>query len=335
MFLVAGPCAAESEEQVLATARALCPYNPVFRAGLWKPRSQPDTYQGAGEKGLAWLQRVERETGLRTATEVATPGQLLMTLQAGIPYLWIGARTASNPIAVQALADALRQALAEGKAQGLQGIMVKNAMHEDAPLWAGNIRRMQEAVAGHDVGVWAVHRGCNHRPCWEMAYALRGMMPDVPMLIDPSHMSGDAGQIAPLCEKALALDYDGQMIEVHPSPADALSDARQQITPYTLGAILHTLRNAPAQPSDELPLRWLRAMMDEVDDALWETINRRMAISRRIGEWKRQQGVPVRQPARFEDILCRRIKEGERNGLSRETVTAICHALHEESIRQQ
>jgi len=334
MFLVVGPCAAETEEQVLATAHALRPYGVVFRAGLWKPRSQPDTFQGVGEKGLDWLQYVERETGLLTATEVTTPEQLLKALQAGIAYLWTGARTASNPIAVQALAETLRLALAEGKAQSLRGVMVKNAMHEDAPLWEGNIRRMQEAVAGHDVSVWAVHRGCNHQPCWGMAYGLRQALPDVPMLLDPSHLSGDAEQIAPLCRKAVELCYDGLMIEVHPSPANALSDARQQITPDTLKGILRTLPRPDEKP-DDLPLRWLRAMMDEVDDALWEIINRRMAVSRRIGEWKRQQGVPVRQPARFKDILRRRIGKEEANGLSRETVTAICHALHEESIRQQ
>lgn len=333
MFLVAGPCAAETEEQVLAAASALRAFAPVFRAGLWKPRSQPSTFQGVGSKGLAWLQRVEREQGLQTATEAATPEQMTQALEAGISYIWTGARTAANPIAVQTLADTLREALQAGRAKGLRGVMVKNAMHEDAPLWAGNIRRMQEAVKGYGIEVMAVHRGCNHQPCWGMAYALREEMPDVPLLLDPSHLSGDAKRVAPLCRKAAELGYDGLMVEVHPCPQDAWSDARQQITPEELAGIISGLRTD--RKAADLPLRWLRAMMDEVDDALWETIHRRMAISRRIGEWKRQTGVAVRQPARFEDILTRRIATETANGLSEETVTAICHALHEESIRQQ
>ncbi len=333
MFLVAGPCAAETEEQVLAAASVLRAFAPVFRAGLWKPRSQPSTFQGAGSKGLAWLQRVEREQGLRTATEAATPEQMTQALEAGISYIWTGARTAANPIAVQALADTLREALQAGRAKGLRGVMVKNAMHEDAPLWAGNIRRMQEAVNGYGIEVMAVHRGCNHQPCWGMAYALHEEMPDVPLLLDPSHLSGDAKRVAPLCRKAAELGYDGLMVEVHPCPQDAWSDARQQIMPEELAGIISGLRTD--RKAADLPLRWLRAMMDEVDDALWETVHRRMAISRRIGEWKRQTGVAVRQPARFEDILTRRIATETANGLSEETVAAICHALHEESIRQQ
>ncbi|MCR4664849.1 MAG: bifunctional 3-deoxy-7-phosphoheptulonate synthase/chorismate mutase type II [Paludibacteraceae bacterium] len=332
MFLVAGPCAAETEEQVLAAASALSVFAPVFRAGLWKPRSQPDSFQGVGEKGLEWLQRVEKETGLRTATEVTNEEQLVKALLAGVTYVWIGARTSSNPIAVQALANGLRKTLREEKVK-LRGVMVKNAMHEDAPLWMGNVRRIQEAVEEHNITVMAVHRGCNHRPCWEMAYRFRQEMAGVPLLLDPSHMSGDAKLIGRLCEKAMTLDYDGLMIEVHPHPEEAWSDAKQQITPETLR---ETLRSLVKEVNvTDMPLRWLRVMMDEVDDELWKTINRRMAISRRIGEWKRQKGVAVRQPARFDDILTRRIEEEKSNGLAEETVTAICHALHEESIRQQ
>ena len=333
-ILIAGPCAAESEEQVLATARALASCRPILRAGLWKPRSQPDTFQGAGDKGLAWLRRVSEETGLPTATEVATPEQLRAALLAGVSYVWIGARTAANPIDVQKLATTLRTLLATGEATGLKGVMVKNAMHEDAPLWIGNIRRIQEAVSGCHIPVWAVHRGCNHLPCWGMAYDLREAVPEVPLILDPSHLSGDAEQIAPLCRKAAELAYDGLMIEVHPSPRSALSDARQQITPEQMLEIWKALPKTHERASD-LPLRWLRAMMDEVDDQLWQTIHRRMAISRRIGEWKRQEGVAVRQPARFEDILTQRIKKETKNGLTRETIVAICQALHEESIRQQ
>jgi len=333
-ILIAGPCSAESEEQVLTTARALALCRPIVRAGLWKPRSRPDSFQGVGEKGLAWLQRVECETGLPTATEVTTPEQLRLTLQAGISYIWIGARTAANPIDVQALANALQEDVMSGAGIGLKGVMVKNPMHEDAPLWMGNIRRIQEALNGSQIPVWAVHRGCNHRPCWDMAYAVRESMPDVPLLLDPSHLSGDAKQVAPLCEKAAELAYDGLMIEVHPAPSKALSDAAQQITPEQLLTIWTSLPSFADHPSD-LPLRWLRAMMDEVDDALWETINKRMTISRRIGEWKRQAGIPIRQPARFEDILNHRIQKETQNGLTQDMIITICQALHEESIRKQ
>ncbi|MBR1922690.1 MAG: bifunctional 3-deoxy-7-phosphoheptulonate synthase/chorismate mutase type II [Paludibacteraceae bacterium] len=338
-FLIAGPCAAETEEQVLQTARALLPLQPVFRAGLWKPRTHPNTFQGVGEKGLIWLQQVQQQVGLDVATEVATPGQMRLCLQAGIDYVWIGARTAANPIAVQELADTLHEHSSAGQ---LKGVWIKNPTNEDTPLWIGNILRFRHAVEGTDIRLAAIHRGCNHRPCWDMAYTLRQSVPNIPLVLDASHMSGDSEQIEQLLNQAEYLTYDGAMVEVHPQPQQALSDAKQQITPQRLIDIMQapmetdTADTPPANfPHTPLDLRWLRAMMDEVDDVLWQTIARRMSISRRIGEWKRGAGVAVLQPARFEDIVRKRLNWAKSNGLSEQTVTAVYEALHKESIRQQ
>ncbi len=331
---ILGPCAAESEEQLLRIAQRISrvsrAYLTIFRAGIWKPRTSPDTFQGVGDVGLTWLQRVKREYGLPVATEVATPEQVRKALEAGMDYLWLGARTSANPILVQTLTDAIKE-----HPQALKGILVKNPVNEDAALWIGNIRRLQTT----GLPIFAVHRGCNHRPCWAMAYQLRQEMPEVPLLLDPSHMSGDAARVSGLCRIAAELQYDGLMVEVHDNPQEALSDAKQQITPAELEQIQQqisdseTIQHPAAQRSNDL--LWLRHMMDEVDDALWETIAKRMEVSRRIGAYKKANGIEVVQPDRFEQILTRRLAWAQNKSLTAGTVRQIMEALHAESIRVQ
>ena len=325
--LVAGPCAAETREQVLATAEAVARLRDsgvrvIFRAGIWKPRTSPDSFQGIGDEGMEWLQEVKRLTGLETATEAGTPEQAQKAVAAGIDHLWTGARTGASPMMLQQIADAL--SVAQNNGGQLKSLFVKNPMHEDAALWAGNIRRMQQT----GLPVTAVHRGCGHRPCWRLAWHLRKMMPDVPMLLDPSHMSGDRSKVQALCRIAAELGYDGLMIEVHTQPEKALSDAGQQITPAELPQCLFT----PQQTDD---LRWLRRQIDEADDDIWQAVERRMDISREIGAWKRGQQMEVVQPARFMQVVERRLQWAEQKGLGEDTVRTIMDALHTESIRTQ
>ena len=331
-MFVAGPCSAESREQVLLTARLIkeacgsIPY--IYRAGAWKPRTSPESFQGAGEEALTWLAEVQQTYGIDTATEVATPDHVREALFAGIAYLWIGARTSANPIAVQAIADTIRKTKQKPK-----GILVKNPVSEDAQLWLGNIARLEQT----GLTVVAVHRGCNHKPCWSMAHAVRMALPELPLLIDPSHMSGDAEQVPVLLHKAAELHYDGAMIEVHDNPCKALSDARQQITPALLSTLLGQLpsfdRNPAEKTGDELA--WLRAEIDELDDQLWDTIARRMDVSRRIGEWKKSHGVTPLQPERYRQIVEQREQWAKDHGLNPEFAKNLFDSIHAESLRRQ
>ena len=297
----------------------------IFRAGLWKPRTSPDTFQGVGDIGLTWLQRVKQTYNLPVATEVSTPEQVVKALEAGIDYLWIGARTSANPILVQSLA----QTISEAKSCKPKGLFIKNPVNEDSALWIGNIQRLQKT----NIQVYAIHRGCNHRPCWALAYELRLALPSIPLLLDPSHMSGNADQVPLLCTTAKELEYDGLMIEVHDHPAEALSDAKQQITPDALETILQTLKTI--QPSDRQPLSWLRRIMDEIDDELWNTIAKRMEISKQIGAYKKCHNMDVLQPTRFAEILSNRLNWAANKGLSPQVVQQIMDAIHAESIRVQ
>ena len=297
----------------------------IFRAGLWKPRTSPDTFQGVGDIGLTWLQRVKQTYNLPVATEVSTPEQVVKALEAGIDYLWIGARTSANPILVQSLA----QTISEAKSCKPKGLFIKNPVNEDSALWIGNIQRLQKT----NIQVYAIHRGCNHRPCWALAYELRLALPSIPLLLDPSHMSGNADQVPLLCTIAKELGYDGLMIEVHDHPAEALSDAKQQITPDALETTLQTLKTI--QPSDRQPLSWLRRIMDEIDDELWNTIAKRMEISKQIGAYKKCHNMDVLQPTRFAEILSNRLNWAANKSLSPQVVQQIMDAIHAESIRVQ
>ena len=339
---ILGPCAAESREQVLLTASQLkdaCGEIPfIYRAGAWKPRTSPHTFQGVGEEGLVWLQEVKQRLGLPVATEVATPEHVTKALEAGMDYLWIGARSSANPLAVQAIADAIVDwELVNGN---FKGILIKNPVNADAGLWIGNIERLEKT----GVPVIAVHRGCNHQPCWAMAHQVRLARPDIPMLLDPSHMSGEAVKVPELMKKIEELGLDGAMVEVHCDPKSALSDNAQQLTPnqvgHTLNPILSRLclvsLNSPSDGSEEL--NWLRAEIDELDERLWDTIAARMEVSERIGKWKKAHGVAPLQLERYQQIVEKlKIKNEEvkNKSLSTDFMLHIWELIHKESLRKQ
>ena len=325
----------------------------IFRAGVWKPRTSPHTFQGVGEEGLEWLKEVKERFGIAIATEVATPEHVQKALAAGIDYLWIGARSSANPMVVEAIAKAIadrdavrprccKTANAVGPSQSdckIKGILIKNPVNEDAGLWLGNIERLEKV----GVPVIAVHRGCNHQPCWAMAHKVRLARPDIPLLLDPSHMSGEAAKIPELMQKIEELGLDGAMIEVHCCPEQALSDAKQQVTPketatlldrYAVGPLCCRTANAVGEKTE---LNWLRAEIDELDEKLWDTIGARMDVSRRIGEWKKAHGIAPLQPERYEMIV-ERLKAPqppEGGGLRTEFKLALWELIHEESLRQQ
>lgn len=302
-----------------------CSFHFIYRAGIWKPRTRPDSFQGAGDEGLQWLSEVKARYGLPVATEVATAEHVYAALDAGIDYLWAGARTSANPIAVESIAQAIMAYPAHQSK--LKAVFIKNPVNEDAALWLGNIERLEKT----GISVIAVHRGCGHKPCWRMAHAVRQKRPDIAMLLDPSHMSGDAKKVAALTAKTAELGLDGAMIEVHYNPAQALSDQAQQIKPEELQHLL--LPNRPNHPDVEL--HWLRAEIDELDGALWETIAARMDVSRRIGEWKKTHGVAPLQPERYRQIVESLDRTSDRLGLSKDFVEQVWELIHKESLREQ
>ena len=317
----------------------------IFRAGVWKPRTSPNSFQGAGEEALKWLAEVKATYGLPVATEVATAEHVEAALKAGIDYLWIGARTSANPIAVQGIVERLKLSVersSQVESLQLKGILIKNPVNRDADLWLGNIARLEKT----GVPVMAVHRGCGHEPCWSMAHQVRLARPDIPMLLDPSHMSGDAAKVPELLKKIEELGLDGAMIEVHCDPEHALSDNKQQITPTllrdSLDPIACRLRVvtvfSPTEGQEEL--NWLRAEIDELDEHLWGTIAARMDVSKRIGEWKKAHGVAPLQPERYKEIVEKlKIKNEELkmkgSALSRDFMLQIWEMIHEESLRNQ
>lgn len=309
--------------------KEVCDFDFIFRAGVWKPRTSPSTFQGVGTEALKWLQEVKQQFGMEIATEVATPVHVNEALQAGIDYLWIGARTSANPIAVQEIANALLTTRSETYRGGqLKGIFIKNPVNEDAALWLGNIERLEKT----GIPIMAIHRGCAHKPCWAMAHYIRTQRPDIPILLDPSHMSGDATKIPSLMKKIDELQLDGAMIEVHYNPQEALSDAQQQIKPEEIGkfSVVSGQRSVENQE-----LAWLRAEIDELDDQLWETIVQRMEVSERIGEWKKEHGVQALQPQRYAEIIAQRKEWAEQKGLSEELVQNLFDAIHQESLKKQ
>ena len=360
-MLILGPCAAESREQVLLTASQIkdaCGERPfIYRAGAWKPRTSPHTFQGVGEEALAWLAEAKALYGVETATEVATPEHVTKAIEAGIDYLWIGARTSASPMAVSAIAEAIADRLrlieyrpaAPDRVQTdfpLKGVLIKNPVNEDAGLWIGNIERLEKT----GVPVIAVHRGCGHRPCWAMAHKVRTERPGIPLLLDPSHLSGEAAKVPELLKMIPELGLDGAMIEVHCSPAEALSDAKQQVTPSALAEIKHASERVSSpnptekgvERREETELNWLRAEIDELDETLWNTIAARMDVSKRIGEWKKANGVAPLQPERYQQIINKlkiknyelRMKTGKQS-FREEFMMKVWELIHEESLRMQ
>ena len=336
MFLIAGPCSAESPQQLMETARGLtgCGVS-VFRAGLWKPRTHPGSFEGVGAEGLPWLVAVREETGLPVMTEVAGAKHVEACLKAGLDALWIGARTTTNPFLVQEIAEALA---------GVDiPVYVKNPVHPDAELWAGAVERLQRAGLRR---IGLVLRGFTtpesgpyrNAPLWPLAVGMRTRFPDLTLLVDPSHIAGDRSLLPEISQKALDLGLDGIMVEVHAHPETALSDAAQQLTPAGFRTLLDGLRERAADtdaPDYREGIEALRARIDTIDEQLLTLLASRMEISREIGEYKREHGIAILQPGRWEALLERVIKEGKRRGLSEAFIRKVFEFVHEESVRRQ
>jgi chorismate mutase len=335
-LLISGPCSAESESQVLETAIALKNTGiDLFRAGIWKPRSKPGTFEGIGEIGLPWLKQVKTETGLPVSVEVATPQHIELALKYGIDVLWIGARTTVNPFVVQELAEALK---------GVDiPVMVKNPVNPDLALWAGALERF------YNVGIRslaAVHRGFSvlnenryrNSPLWQIPIELKTRYKNLPLIVDPSHIGGRRDLILPLTQQALDLDYDGLMVEVHPNPAVALSDAEQQLTPLAFADMLANLQvrsaNCP-NPEFQNCAEELRQKIDAADHDILEMLARRMALVEKIGNYKKENNVTILQMDRWNEIFRTRPEWAAKMGINAQFVEELYKLIHLESIRKQ
>jgi chorismate mutase len=331
-MVIAGPCSAESEEQVMSTAKSLADYGiKIFRAGIWKPRTKPGGFEGHGEKALPWMQRVKQELGMLTATEVATPQHVELALKYGIDILWVGARTAANPFAVQELADSLK---------GLDiPVLVKNPVSPDLELWIGALERINSAGITR-LGV--IHRGFSsydkkiyrNLPMWQIPIELRRRYPQLPIICDPSHMGGRRDLIAPLCQQAMDLGADGLIVESHCDPDKAWSDASQQVTPGVLDFILQLLVIRDETVTTE-NISGLRHQIDEIDNSLIELLAKRMRISREIGQYKKEHDMTVLQTHRYAEIIEKRGVQGSLCGIDPSCTKQIFEAIHSESVRQQ
>ena len=330
--VIAGPCSAETEEQVMNTAAQLAGKGvKIFRAGIWKPRTKPGGFEGIGKEGLPWLNRVQQELGMKVATEVATKSHVEAALEAGIDVLWIGARTAANPFAMQEIADAL--------AGYDVPVLVKNPVNPDLELWIGGLERINQAGITR-LGV--IHRGFStyekklyrNLPMWHIPIELHRRLPGLPIFCDPSHIGGARELVAPLCQQAMDLGFDGLIVECHCNPDAAWSDAKQQVRPDVLDFILDRLviRNTAASTES---LDVLRHQIDEIDNSLIEMLAKRMRISREIGQYKREHDMTVVQTTRYNEILDKRGAQGVLCGMSADFIKAVFEAVHEESVRQQ
>ena len=336
-ILVCGPCSAESEKQMLSTAKAIAEFFPkaIFRAGIWKPRTRPNSFEGVGSIGLEWLTKVKRETGLLTATEVANAQHVEECLKAGVNMLWIGARTTVNPFYVQEIADALK---------GIDiPVFVKNPIHPDLQLWMGALERLNSSVINRLV---AVHRGFHsydttpfrNAPRWDMVIELKSAFPNVPILCDCSHICGNTEMIPYVAQKAMDLDLDGLMLETHINPKLALSDAKQQITPLQLFEIISALQIRESFSENEEfknQLTLLRDKINLVDDEVLQRMAQRMNLVGQIAAYKSDNNVTILQVNRWKEILKNQMQNGETLGLSKEFVKQLYLLVHDESIRIQ
>ena len=330
--MIAGPCSAETEEQVMTTAKQLAANNiKILRAGVWKPRTKPGGFEGHGEKALPWLQAVKKETGMLIATEVATPAHVEAALKAGIDILWVGARTTANPFAVQELADSLK---------GVDvPVLVKNPVNPDIELWIGALERINGAGIKR-LGV--IHRGFSsydrkiyrNLPMWQIPIELNRRIPQIPILCDPSHIGGRRDLIAPLCQQAMDLGMEGLIIESHCDPDSAWSDAKQQVTPDILSYILNLLVIRDETLTTE-NITELRKQIDSIDNDLIELLAKRMRVSREIGQYKKEHKMTVLQSKRYSEIIDKRGAQGALCGISPDCMNTIFEAIHEESVRQQ
>lgn len=334
--VIAGPCSAESRDQLLGTARALREIGiQWFRAGLWKPRTRPDSFEGVGEEGIPWMKEVRDSLGMSISTEVATPKHVETCLKAGFDMVWIGARTTANPFLVEEISAAL-------SGSGMK-VFVKNPVNPDNGLWAGAIERLRKRDV-NDVSV--IHRGFSsyektryrNAPCWDMAIEFRTSFPDVPFYCDPSHMGGDAAYVGEIARKAMDLGLDGLMIESHINPSAALSDAGQQLAPLQLEMLLAGLKLRKTDSEDEeyrRRLSLLRERIDELDESILDMLAERMDVSREIGRVKKDGNVAIIQPDRWDEVMASIKEKSTSLGLDMSFVTRIYNEIHEASVAEQ
>jgi len=336
-IIISGPCSAETEEQMIATAKQLAATGKVhaLRAGIWKPRTRPGQYEGSGAEGLKWLVQAKKETGLPVTTEVANAAHVDACLKAGVDILWVGARTTVNPFSVQEIADALK---------GVDiPVMVKNPINPDLELWIGALERLNKAGL---TKLAAIHRGFSsfekgpfrNAPMWDIAIELKTRIPELDILCDPSHIAGNRELISFICQKALDLDMVGLMVESHIDPDAAWSDAKQQVTPSSLskiiqGLVVRTVSSDNKTFKDTLSI--LREQIDQLDDEIMSKMAARMKISEKIGQYKKENGVTILQVSRWEEIIDTRITLGKAMGLNSNFTNDLLKLIHQESIQIQ
>ena len=331
-FVIAGPCSAETEEQVMTTATQLAQKGcHMFRAGVWKPRTKPGGFEGNGEPALKWMAEAKKETGMLMCTEVATPEHVELAMKYNIDLMWVGARTSANPFAMQELADAMR---------GIEiPVLVKNPVNPDLDLWIGALERINLAGVKK---LGAIHRGFSsydkkiyrNLPMWKIPIELRRRIPELPIVCDPSHIGGRRELVAPLCQQAMDLGFDGLIVESHCNPDCAWSDAKQQVTPDVLDYIL-TLLQVRDETTTTENIKLLRKQIDEQDDKLLELLSQRFRVCREIGQYKKEHNMTVLQTGRYNEILDKRGAQGALCGMSEQFVKTVFEAIHEESVRQQ
>ena len=336
-LIVAGPCSAETEEQVVKTAMQLAEINRVdiYRAGIWKPRTRPGSFEGVGTKGLPWMLKAKQMSGIPTTVEIATAKQVEDALHFEVDVLWIGARTSVNPISMQEIADALR---------GVDiPVLIKNPINPDLELWTGAVERIAKAGISK---IGLVHRGFSvygnteyrYAPMWHLAIEMKRRNPELLMLCDPAHISGRTDIIQAVAQKAIDLDYDGIMIESHCNPAEAWTDKKQQVSPNELLTLLDSIiwrREKTEESSFNINLEKLREQINQIDDEVLQLLGQRMKIAENIGLFKKENNVTILQPSRWSEIFEKTIQKAEALGLSREFTVKYLDSIHEESINRQ
>ncbi len=335
-LIMAGPCSAETEEQLFETSQALANIHiPVIRAGVWKPRTRPNSFEGVGTEALRWIQRTKKELNVKFAIEVASPNHVFEAIKHGVDILWIGARSTVNPFTVQEIADALK---------GLDiPVLIKNPVNPDLSLWLGAIERVHNAGI---TKIGAIHRGFSsfqkskyrNVPMWQLPIELKSRIPDLPMILDPSHIAGNRTMIQELCQRAIDLDYDGFLIESHRDPDNAWSDAAQQVTPASLDDILHHLK-IRRRTSENVEfinhLEELREKIDNVDQEIFEAIAARMRLVDKIGYYKKENNVTVFQVNRWNEISKVRNEWAEKLNLNTNFMADLFKLIHDASIKRQ
>lgn len=333
-IIIAGPCSVETEEQVMQTAKQLAAFDiKIFRGGIWKPRTSPGSFEGVGERGLPWLSHVKEETEMVIGIEVANKSHVESALNYGIDMLWIGARTTTNPFAVQEIADAIE---ASGRDVA---VLIKNPVNPDLELWVGAFQRIYNAGIRR---LGAIHRGFSvygpskyrNLPMWQIPIELQRRYPSLPVFCDPSHITGDRALIESVAQQALDMNFAGLIIESHCNPEEALSDRKQQITPSELQHILSNLILRDKMGATE-PLNLLRERIDSINDELLELLARRMCVTEEIGLYKKEHEMPVIQPERYNLLMENTVRKGEELGLKKEFVKRILANIHEESVKRQ